>query len=192
MKKETRMCIAEDRHGNPCEKNSHENSSTFLCFDHAFEVYLEVHREIGLNIRTLFQMMDKQAKKEAAGATAFEKELALAYAAQSVVYYVRIGDYIKIGYTENLTERLKALRVDKADVMATEPGGREKEKERHQQFAHIRRGRRENFEKTPELLTHIAKVRRDNGAPAITGTVKVPTPKEERKFSSIYVQRRVA
>jgi hypothetical protein len=70
-----------------------------------------------------------------------------------------------------MSERLKSLRVDVTDVMATEPGGRDKERERHEQFADIRRGRKENFERTPELLTHIAKVRRENGKPKITGHV---------------------
>lgn len=102
-----------------------------------------------------------------------DPERVKAYEEQSQVYYIRIGDHIKIGYTQNLKERINGLRVDASDVLATEPGGREKERERHLQFADIRIGRRENFERTADLLTHIAKVRREHGKPKMTGYVKL-------------------
>lgn len=50
-----------------------------------------------------------------------------------VVYYVRIGQLVKIGTTGQLATRLKAFPPD-AVVLATEPGARELEHERHRQF----------------------------------------------------------
>jgi hypothetical protein len=131
-------------------------------------VYLNVQSRINGNLKNMFTLQERLEKgedpyKDPARETA--------YAEQSQVYYIRMGDHIKIGYTQNLKERLTGLRVDVSDVLATEPGGRAKERERHLQFADIRIGRRENFERTADLLTHIAKVRRENGKPIITGYI---------------------
>lgn len=185
---ETTMCIAADRHGEPCDKESYVRAG--LCVDHALEVYVEMQSNVSQHMRRLFKLMKEESESARQGPTEYEIQLKQGRAAQSVVYYARIGDYIKIGFTENLQERLAGLRIDKEDIMATEPGGRAKERERHLQFADIRRGKRENFEKTPELLTHIAKVRRENGPPRITRGVYLPPP--EPKFSSPRMNRILA
>jgi hypothetical protein len=54
----------------------------------------------------------------------------------SVVYYMRLGDRVKIGVTTNLTARLASVRPE--ELMATEPGDRSIEQARHRQFAHLR------------------------------------------------------
>lgn len=50
-----------------------------------------------------------------------------------VVYYVRIGQLVKIGTTGQLDVRLRAYPPDAA-VLAVEPGTRELEQQRHRQF----------------------------------------------------------
>lgn len=55
---------------------------------------------------------------------------------RSVVYYMRIGNRVKIGYTANLRQRLNAINPE--ELLATEQGGPKREAERHQQFAHLR------------------------------------------------------
>lgn len=84
-----------------------------------------------------------------------------------VVYYVRFGDRVKIGTTKDLTKRLAHIPHD--EVMATEPGGVYVERQRHQQFRHLRakvgQGR-EWFQLTPELTEHIAAVRARQDAAA--------------------------
>lgn len=74
----------------------------------------------------------------------------------AVVYYLRIGDRIKIGFTTNLKQRVANLRLDFDAVLATEPGGRDQESRRHQQFADERYGRREDFAPSDRLMVHIA------------------------------------
>lgn len=96
-----------------------------------------------------------------------EREKALR--GQVVVYYVRIGDHIKIGFTTNMKLRLSALRIDPDAVLATEPGGRTLEAERHKQFAAERVSRREDFNPSRRLLDHIGKVRQEHGPPVVTG-----------------------
>lgn len=84
---------------------------------------------------------------------------------RSVVYYVRIHDHVKIGYTIHLRERISALRVARDTVLAVEPGWREREAERHTQFAAERQGKREDFNPSRRLLAHIDIVRSKFGEP---------------------------
>lgn len=74
----------------------------------------------------------------------------------ALVYYVRFSDRVKIGTTHNLAKRLADVPHD--EVLATEPGGLILERQRHEQFAHLR-VHREWFTLTPELADHIAAVR---------------------------------
>jgi hypothetical protein len=84
------------------------------------------------------------------------------------VYYVKTGDCIKIGYTVNVRQRMGAMRLPIDAVLATEPGGMQLERMRHKQFAHLRRGRLEDFEPAEDLLSHVAMLREHFGAPRIT------------------------
>lgn len=84
----------------------------------------------------------------------------------SYVYYVRIGEHIKIGYTANVKARLSALRVPLDQLLALEPGGRDEEQARHAQFASLRVSRRwENFQPGVELTDHITRLREEYGLP---------------------------
>lgn len=70
-----------------------------------------------------------------------------------VVYYIRFADRIKIGTTNWLPSRLPELPHDA--LLGVEPGGRELENERHQQFASLH-VTGEWFRMEPDLLAHIA------------------------------------
>lgn len=84
---------------------------------------------------------------------------------RSVVYYVRLGDYVKIGYTIHLPERIGQFRQGRDVLLAVEPGWRETEAERHKQFAAERVSRREDFNPSRRLLAHIDVVRSKYGEP---------------------------
>jgi hypothetical protein len=75
-----------------------------------------------------------------------------------VVYYLRIGNHIKIGYSANLSDRMRSYPPD-AEVLATESGSKALEKARHQQFDHQLRLGREWFAPSLDLLTHIENLR---------------------------------
>lgn len=80
------------------------------------------------------------------------------------VYYARIGDYIKIGYSARLKNRLKTLRID--ELLAVEPGDPALERLRHQRFDAERIDkRRENFRPSERLTAHIADLLAANGLP---------------------------
>lgn len=71
-----------------------------------------------------------------------------------LVYYILFGSRIKIGTSASLRSRLDSLPRG-VKVLATEPGGHDVERERHEQFADCRAGG-EWFRPTQLLLRHVA------------------------------------
>lgn len=80
------------------------------------------------------------------------------------VYYVRVGDLIKIGYSSDVRRRLKAYPPDSV-LLAVEPGPSSVEGERHGEFrAFLERGR-EWFRPSRQLLAHIEALVAAHGDP---------------------------
>jgi hypothetical protein len=73
-----------------------------------------------------------------------------------LVYFIRNGNRIKIGWTTNLKSRLSALSLAADAVALTVPGGPDTEKAMHRKFASARVGRTEWFDAVPELEAFIA------------------------------------
>jgi hypothetical protein len=73
-----------------------------------------------------------------------------------IVYYLRLGDRIKIGTTYTPRSRFSALPHD--EVLAFERGDRRVEHRRHEQFAADRLGTSEWFRSSPALRQHIAQL----------------------------------
>jgi len=69
-----------------------------------------------------------------------------------VVYYALFGDRVKIGTTTDLVGRMGAVPHD--HLLATEPGGREVERRRHEQFA-TWHATGEWFHHCPAIAAHI-------------------------------------
>ncbi|MFI6594967.1 hypothetical protein ACIBHX_01895 [Nonomuraea sp. NPDC050536] len=84
-------------------------------------------------------------------------------AQQSIVYYIRRGELIKIGTTMNPKDRFADLVPD--EILAFEPGDRSVEARRHDQYMRLRKGNSEYFEAAPALMRHIACMRKTHGAP---------------------------
>lgn len=83
---------------------------------------------------------------------------------RSIVYYIRRGEFIKIGTTVNPASRLKSLMPD--EILAFEPGDVGLERSRHRQFRSSRVARKgEYFHQTDELLAHVAVMRERHGDP---------------------------
>lgn len=74
-----------------------------------------------------------------------------------MVYYMRFGDRVKIGYTTNLAKRRQAVPND--EVLAIEPGTFRTEAVRHRQFAELRITG-EWFQYAEPLIGHIEGLRR--------------------------------
>lgn len=75
-----------------------------------------------------------------------------------IIYYLRVGSLVKIGYTSCYWQRVRSYPPD-AVLLACEPGDRALELERHHQFgASLARGR-EWFYPTAEVIEHINSLR---------------------------------
>lgn len=75
---------------------------------------------------------------------------------QPVVYYMMIGQMVKIGTSANLVQRID--QIGPMDVLAVEAGGVEVERERHRQFGRLR-CHREWFYFRGDLPAHIGQMR---------------------------------
>lgn len=75
-----------------------------------------------------------------------------------VIYYVQVGELIKLGTTTNLARRMNGYPPDAA-VLATEQGSYGLEGERIEQFSEYLAGRREWFHPGPRLVAHIESLR---------------------------------
>jgi hypothetical protein len=104
---------------------------------------------------------------------------------ESIVYYIRRGDLIKIGTTTNPKKRFESLVPD--EILAWEPGGTIEEALRHRQFRRLKQGAGEYFRVEPDLAAHCKNLRRLHGDPdpawVTTATVgrsafRAPLPSE--------------
>ncbi len=93
------------------------------------------------------------------------------------VYYLLIGDLIKIGFASNVRKRLRSYPPN-AELLAVEPGDRALEKRRHQQFdEHLQRGR-EWFADVDEIRAWISDVRNEHGDPRLHASHMANVPEE--------------
>lgn len=78
-----------------------------------------------------------------------------------VVYAVRCGDAVKIGYTTNLAKRMNSLKAD--DVLGFRPGTKADEQALHEQLAEHRHHGREWYRPTPAVLAVVNEMRETLG-----------------------------
>lgn len=95
------------------------------------------------------------------------------------VYYLRIGGYIKIGWTSDMTRRMKAYPPDTV-LLATRSGTRSDEATEHKRFAHLRTHGREWYPLAPQLTQHIDTIVKTHGEPEsvtfMAKPVEIPRP----------------
>lgn len=73
------------------------------------------------------------------------------------IYYLQVGDRVKIGFTTDLYRRMTEYPPN-AVLLATHPGTPAMEKELHQDFRRYLADGREWFDPNPSLDTHLQKV----------------------------------
>lgn len=84
--------------------------------------------------------------------------------ATGFVYYIRINGQIKIGYTKDITQRMRNYPPG-SELLAMEGGTPHTEKERHQDFKRDLERGREWFRESPKLAEHIKHLRETLGNP---------------------------
>lgn len=80
------------------------------------------------------------------------------------VYYVRVENLIKIGFTNDLSRRIRSYPPN-AVLLAAHPGTKATESQMHKQFAEARARGREWFTATPRIMGHIEDVNQLFGKP---------------------------
>lgn len=177
-------CPIPKRNGGDCWEPSHPASEYGLCVEHWRETVKGwFDEEPAVTIRcyschriTLVDPIDLEfARCEICAFPMGDSELILSLieaeeleshqkrANSGVVYYVKFGNRLKIGFTSSLRARVNALLVD--EVLAAEPGTYDIETARHKQFAEYLAAGREWFHPSPELLAHVASIRAEHGDP---------------------------
>lgn len=128
-----------------CGKPVHEDVGIPLCDDHLWKAWaaLEIRRA---DDPSLFPT----------AAAAKERDV-YSPEAHGSVYFARVGELIKIGWTSNTGDRMSHLHADA--VFHTQPGTRQDERALHAMFDHLLVKGREWFRSDPELVAYIKGLR---------------------------------
>lgn len=129
-----------------------------LCETHAVDVAAAVLREQQMRnmIEQIFaRQTTEQAVRLSESRGAEERheaeKAALRQDRDGFVYYIRIGERIKVGYSVDVKQRMRAYPPG-SELLAVEPGDRDLETQRHRQFAGSRTDGREWFRPTADIL----------------------------------------
>lgn len=122
-----------------------------VCLAHAYTIFDRMVE---------FEPMDAVTwrVKEIVGRKIDRKRKARAKGHPGWVYYLQVGDRIKIGFATDVRRRMRQYPPN-SDLLATRPGDKKLERELHQHFAAFRTEGREWFSTHPELMVHIDEVR---------------------------------
>ncbi len=140
-------CTAAKGLGDFCENEVPEGAPVSMCGAHLIAAYRFCEEALGQAERSERFERLAELDRRRYGATG-----------KAVVYYMLFGRTIKIGTTADIYQRMRQLRPDR--LLATEPGYRDLEKERHEQFRHLKLddGRNEYFHAGADLLRFIRKL----------------------------------
>lgn len=86
-------------------------------------------------------------------------------ASQGIVYYVRLGNRVKIGFSTDFVSRMSV--VPHESILFTKPGTLADERLEHKRFAHLRTSG-EWFQADPELMAYITDLRANAACEAHT------------------------
>lgn len=138
---------------------------TPMCEDHAWEVwatldavkdYEHTREEARKNIAKREAVLAEEARKKAVDLTATWKSQR--WIEPGWIYYLSIGELVKIGYTADMERRMKQYPPH-SELLATHPGTPKLEREMHHKFLHHLSHGREWFKPGDDLMSHIDQVK---------------------------------
>ena len=153
---------------------------TPLCKKHAYDMWfkVELNKHIEEDRRIHEELKEKAILRQAAleedndrserlkdqilretwRNRAIAEETAVEFSTKpGTIYYLHVGDHIKIGYSSNLQERIKSYPPT-SRLLAAHPGTVETERSMHNKFFNHLAHRREWFHPAPEIEEHIKTV----------------------------------
>lgn len=104
------------------------------------------------------------------------------------VYYIRMGDMMKIGYATDVSKRMRAYPPN-AELLAAHPGTKDVEKFMHRRFAEFRERGREWFTLAPEIMEHIAGVVEQYGDKSHLAYEYTKPKTQEERVSEMFATR---
>lgn len=133
-----------------CRKTLPKNS--LVCVKHGVEIWKHIESVKGTPFVTgVIETYQERDQRQ----TVDEARRAEARKQAGTIYYVRVDEKIKVGWTGgNVYDRLKAYPPH-AQLITTHPGTRADERDLHRSFAPSRASGREWYYATAELLAHI-------------------------------------
>ena len=139
-------CTAIEQNGAFCDRESLPDAPFPICVIHAAEVLRYLNSVV----------TDGGAAVEAVRAIegVDAPSILIPDEDEPLVYYLRVGDHIKIGHSTNFTVRRRQYPPD-AELLAVEFGDTALELQRHRQFRKDLAMRREWFKPSRELMAHI-------------------------------------
>jgi hypothetical protein len=105
------------------------------------------------------QIDPNAADNEAVLASRVATQVARQAKGTSLVYFIRLGAYMKIGTSVDVRARIGALSLADGNLLAVVPGSYDVEREMHQRFARLR-SFKEWFYFQDELKTYVAGLQR--------------------------------
>lgn len=145
--------------GRFCNRRSLPQAPVPICRRHAAEVYRFV-QDLMLTGEVYAASVEPVAYRKISAAALIPR----AINDMKLVYYLQLGDDVKIGMSSDLRRRLHHYPPS-ARLWAVEPGGRGVERVRHQQFRHTLTGGNEWFWASPELYVHVGRIIAQYGKP---------------------------
>lgn len=141
-----------------------------LCKEHAILVWQEVQR-----FRTLPDVMEtaeQLATRHHAEAARFRSRR-VDQPDDGELYFVRINDLVKVGWTATLERRLKEYGAG-AELLCHRPGTREDETLLHRKLTAVRAKGREWYHDGPVIQRHVTEVLEEFGQPTAEAEWTVP------------------
>jgi hypothetical protein len=142
-----------------------------LCSAHAVDVAVAVIQH-QTHMQRVWNFFEQQTTERAVRAEKWRAEderyeaekAALRQDREGFVYYLMVGERLKIGYSVDVKRRMRAYPPG-SELLAVEPGDRDLETQRHRQFAGSRTDGREWFRPTPDILDLVEEIVTTYGEP---------------------------
>jgi hypothetical protein len=148
-------CTAQRRNGSFCDDPAADFMPFPICAKHALRVAVAVSELAADRRRDSLFMLVKGMEEIQDGRKRATRIAKAQGQTEGLVYYVRLGNHIKIGYTRDIKARLRSYGPT-AVLLASEPDPGGVEHERHRQFAEHLAAGNEWFRPAPELMEHIS------------------------------------
>jgi hypothetical protein len=147
-------CTAQNDSGAFCDRPSLPGAPFPICIKHAAKIMAFLNDVVPAAIEDRMIVAAEAMRQDRHARTERQRRAPDVF----VVYYLQVGEAIKIGYTANLPTRLRTYPPH-AKLLTYEPGGPALEAQRHKEFAEDLTAGREWFAPSDRLLAHIAEIK---------------------------------